>query len=69
MILNKTQAFACAEVTGTEHFNLWLGKKIMLSPGRARTGQPTIVISRPPQTQPDPQPAETVTEETDNATV
>jgi hypothetical protein len=69
MILNKTQAFACAEVATTEHFHLWIGKKIMISPGRARAGQPTIVIGRPPQTQPDPTPAETVTEDADNATV
>ena len=44
MILNKTQCEALAELTGTERLAEWVGHSVVLSPGTAPNGKPTIVI-------------------------
>lgn len=49
LVLNKTQAQAMAQITKTEVVSAWAGKRIMLSPGRAHNGKPTIVISAAPE--------------------
>lgn len=46
-LINKTQALALVEITGSESFADWIGHCITLSPGRAHNGKPTIVISKP----------------------
>lgn len=51
LILNKTQCAAIEKITGSEVFTGWVGHAVTLSPGKAPSGQPTIVISKP-KTQP-----------------
>ncbi len=45
--LNKTQAYAVAEIAGSEEVEDWVGVRLALRPGRARNGKETIVIERP----------------------
>lgn len=47
LILNKTQAFAVAHVTGSDETEDWIGKKIALRVGRAPNGKPTIIVEAP----------------------
>lgn len=49
LICNKSQAVKLTEICGTEEFARWSGTKIVLSPGRAANGKPTIVITAPAQ--------------------
>lgn len=56
MILNKTQALALAEITGSEVIEEWVGHRVMLTPGVASNGQPTIVIQRAPHPPDAPEP-------------
>lgn len=46
LLLNVSQARALADLAGGEVFDNWTGLKVRLSPGRARNGKDTIVISR-----------------------
>ena len=45
MILNKTQAGAMAEITGTDEYMKWKGAEVVLTEGRAGNGRQTIVIT------------------------
>ncbi len=47
MLLNKTQAFAIADITGSVETDTWAGHHIALRAGRAPNGKPTIVVERP----------------------
>ncbi len=51
LVLNKTQARAIADVTGSEVFDDWPGHAVQLRPGRAPNGKATIVIGHPPVTE------------------
>ena len=46
MILNRTQCEALVALTGSERLADWVGHDILLSPGTAPNGKPTIVIER-----------------------
>ncbi len=52
LILNKTQAMALAAICGSEEFSAWPGAQVILRPGRAHNGKPTIVV--------DPVPAQVI---------
>ena len=63
--LNKTQAIAIAEITGTETFGEWTGTAIQMTPATARNKKLTIrieAVPKPKATQPalavDDQPDE-----------
>lgn len=58
MILNKTQCLALARLTGSEHFDAWVGHTITLSPGMAHNGKPTLIIGRAVQPVATEQPAQ-----------
>jgi len=45
LVLNHTQASAIAAICKSETFTDWVGKRIMLSAGRAHNGKPTIVVT------------------------
>lgn len=47
LIPNKTQCEALWAITSSEFFKDWVGHSVILAPGRANNGKPTIVISRP----------------------
>lgn len=46
LLLNKTQAMAIADITGSERFDKWPGKKIVIRAGEYR-GKRTIFVERP----------------------
>lgn len=46
LLVNKTQAFAIAELTGNNDTDHWAGHRIALRVGRAPNGKPTIVVER-----------------------
>lgn len=48
LICNKTQLLAIAAITGEDETDNWQGHSITLSAGTAPNGQPTIIISPPP---------------------
>lgn len=48
LILNITQARAIAEIAASETFSEWVGKSILLRPGRAHNGKPTIFVDPAP---------------------
>ena len=45
MILNKTQCDQMVTLTGTERLADWVSHEVVLSPGTAPNGKPTIVIA------------------------
>lgn len=47
--LNKTQAMAMVEISGTEAFDNWVGLQVQLQPDKYR-GKNTIRIAKPPRT-------------------
>lgn len=47
MLLNKTQAFRIAELTGQVDTDNWPGHRIALRVGRAPNGKPTILVDAP----------------------
>lgn len=47
LILNKTQAFAIAEIVGSPKTEDWIGKRIALRAGQARNKKATIVVEAP----------------------
>jgi len=47
LVCNRTQAQALAEILGTEEFERWIDRDVILAPGRAPNGQQTIVITAP----------------------
>lgn len=47
LLVNKTQAFAMAEIAGSDETDEWAGVRISMRVGRARNGKPTIIIERP----------------------
>lgn len=56
LILNKTQARAMAEITGTAILQNWIGARITLVAGTAPNGRPTIVIQPASNNTPPPPP-------------
>ncbi len=44
MVLNVTQARAIATIAKTEDIDRWVGMALMLKPGVANNGKPTIII-------------------------
>lgn len=46
MLINKTQGFRIAEITGQFETDNWAGHRIALRVGRAPNGKPTIVVER-----------------------
>lgn len=48
LILNITQARAVAAIVGSEAFANWIGHEVILRPGRADNGKPTITIDPVP---------------------
>lgn len=54
LLVNKTQAFAIAEIAGSDETDNWRGARVALHVGRARNGKPTIVIERPAVQAPAP---------------
>ena len=57
LVLNKTQCFAIAAIAGDD-YTRWPGHQIVLSPGIAPNGQPTILISPLPDVPPEEPPTE-----------
>ena len=53
MVLNKTQATALANITGTDDYQMWIGHQVVLSEGTAPNNMPTIVISPTPDPPPE----------------
>lgn len=49
LILNKTQCISLIQITGSEVFSDWIGREIVLAPGKAANGKPTIVIRSVPE--------------------
>lgn len=47
LVLNATQARALAQAYGDDPES-WIGKGVILSPGQAPNGQPTIIVSATP---------------------
>jgi len=47
MLLNKTQAFAIAQICQSEDTDGWIGKSITLRAGTAPNRKPTIVVEAP----------------------
>jgi hypothetical protein len=47
LVLNKTQALAITEIAGSDVFADWVGKRVRLSPGRAKNGKGTVVVGAP----------------------
>lgn len=47
LLMNKTQAFAIAAITGEDDTDKWSGHAIVLAAGIARNRKPTIVVSAP----------------------
>jgi hypothetical protein len=45
MILNKTQAGALGEISGTDDYTKWVGTEVVLVAGTATNGKNTIVIT------------------------
>ena len=45
MILNKTQAGAMVDITGTSKVSGWIGAQVVLMAGRATNGRETIVVT------------------------
>lgn len=56
MILNKTQATAITEATGTGTYHTWPGTRITIAPGTAPNGKATIIITRASAGAPQPPP-------------
>lgn len=54
LLVNKTQAFAMAEIAGSDETDDWVGVRISMKVGRARNGKPTIVIEHPAVQAPAP---------------
>ena len=50
LVLNKTQAQALADITGSDDSDEWKGHLVTLSPSIAPNAAATITISRPPET-------------------
>ena len=48
LILNKTQATALAAIMGSEVFDDWVGRYVMLKPATAQNGKSTIAVFAPP---------------------
>lgn len=48
LILNKTQCEEIADITGSEAFKDWPGRRITLAPGLSHNNKPTIKITPPP---------------------
>jgi hypothetical protein len=44
LILNRTQCKQLAEVAGSERFEDWVGRTVILAPATAQNGKPTIAI-------------------------
>ena len=49
MITNQTQAHKLEELLGSEVFGDWVGKRVLLRPGKAHNGEPTIIIEAAPE--------------------
>ena len=47
LALNKTQAKALEEITGTDLFEKWIEAQVILAPAVASNGKGTIAILRP----------------------
>lgn len=47
LLLNVTQARKIAEIAGSQQFAHWSGVEVMLRPGRATNGKPTILVEKP----------------------
>jgi len=45
---NKTQAIAIGRIAGSERFADWVGFTVVLSPGMAQNGKPTIIVGSEP---------------------
>lgn len=45
MVLNKTQAAAVMEISGTDDEKKWVGVELVLTGGRASNGKETIIIT------------------------
>lgn len=58
MLLNKTQAFRIAELTGQVDTDHWASYRIALRVGRAPNGKPTIVVEQASVPAPSEQSAE-----------
>jgi hypothetical protein len=54
LILNKTQAFALADICKTDDYDKWAGHEVVISAGRAPNGKGTILISPVPDASPRP---------------
>ena len=48
MKLNKTQAAAMIEITGSDDYSTWPGARVLLSPAKATNGKDTIIITAAP---------------------
>jgi hypothetical protein len=46
MLLNKTQAYEVATITGSFETDAWPGQRLVLRTGRAPNGKPTIVVEK-----------------------
>lgn len=57
-LVNKTQAVAIANATGTNDYTKWAGHHIVLAPAIAPTGAATIAILPPADAGAPPPPAE-----------
>jgi hypothetical protein len=47
LLCNKTQAGVLARLTGTDDYTRWPGHSVVLTPGKAGSGQDTITVSGP----------------------
>ena len=57
LILNKTQCEEIADITGSEAFADWIGRRITLAPGQSHNHKPTIKITPPPAPKANDPPA------------
>lgn len=48
MILNKSNAVAMVEITGTDDEQQWCNATVMLTPSKLANGNGTIILSSPP---------------------
>jgi hypothetical protein len=59
MCLNKSQAGALIEITGTDDYTKWIGHSVMLTPATIDRERMTITITAPAAAaQPGPAPAQ-----------
>lgn len=56
LIVNKTQAYAIASITGCQDTDGWRGKRITLSAATAPNGKATILVTPVADPHPDPHP-------------